>query len=50
LPGGIRTRWKTVPLHGAHNKARQEDNVPIASITYKQETLRTARQAEHHSK
>jgi hypothetical protein len=21
LPGGIRTRWKTVPLHGALNKA-----------------------------
>src|SRR5271165_2316908 len=28
LPGGICTRWKTVPLHGAHDEGRYRGPVP----------------------
>src|SRR5208283_4746335 len=45
LPGGICTRWKTVPLHGAHDKGRyrqlrRDRNLPNFSSRNRLQNIR----------
>jgi hypothetical protein len=48
LPGGICTRWKTVPLHGAHDKGRYRQQPKSTALeTFKRSHLRPRSRVDH---